>query len=132
MEKWHDATGDAAGAARMSQRAEQARESFNRRFWYGAGEYLFDVVDGEHGNDAALRPNQILALSLDHAVLDRARWECVLHAVSSRLLTPFGLRSLAPGDPDYKARYDGNLLARDAAYHQGTVWAWLIGPFIEI
>jgi predicted glycogen debranching enzyme len=131
METWHEETGDDDAAARMRERAEHSGEAFNRRFWYGDGNYLFDVIDGEHGNDAALRPNQILALSLDHAVLDRARWESVLNVVSSRLLTPFGLRSLAPGDPDYKARYDGNLLARDAAYHQGTVWAWLIGPFID-
>ena len=71
----------------------------------------------------ACRPNQVLAISLPHPVLDRARWPPVLDVVRERLLTPFGLRSLAPGHPDYKPRYDGDLRARDAAYHQGTVWA---------
>ena len=73
----------------------------------------------------------MLAISLRHPVLDRSRWEPVLDVVRERLLTPVGLRSLAPGHPDYKARYFGDLRARDAAYHQGTVWAWLIGPFID-
>ena len=90
---------------------------------------LFDVVDGERGDDDACRPNQIVALSLPHPVLDRARWEpSVVEAVATRLLTPVGLRSLAPAHPDYKPRYFGDLRARDAAYHQGTVWTWLLGP----
>jgi glycogen debranching enzyme len=86
------------------------------------------VVDED---DPALRPNQIFALSLDHPVLDRSRWEAVLHTVERELLTPVGLRSLARNHPDYKPRYDGDLRARDAAYHQGTVWGWLIGPFVD-
>jgi predicted glycogen debranching enzyme len=115
----------------LARAAEQARESFNRRFWYAEGGYLYDVVDGEQGDDPACRPNQIFALSLDHPVLDRARWERVVAVVEERLLTPLGLRSLAPGHPDYKARYNGDLRSRDAAYHQGTVWGWLIGPFVD-
>jgi predicted glycogen debranching enzyme len=112
--------------------ANRARQSFNRRFWYEEGRYLYDVVDAEGGgNDAACRPNQIFAVSLPHPILDQARWERVVEVVRERLLTPVGLRSLAPGHPDYKARYYGDLRARDAAYHQGTVWAWLIGPFID-
>src|SRR4029453_19188715 len=79
----------------------------------------------------ACRPNQVFAVSLDHPVLDRARWQPVMHVVEQRLLTPFGLRSLAPGPPDYKPKYYGDLRSRDAAYHQGTVWAWLIGPFVD-
>ena len=71
------------------------------------------------------------AISLPNPVLDPERWPTVLAAVRERLLTPLGLRSLAPGEPDYKPRYFGDLRARDAAYHQGTVWAWLIGPFID-
>jgi predicted glycogen debranching enzyme len=118
-------------AADIAGRAEQARRSFNRRFWYDRGGYLYDVIDGENGDDPAFRPNQIFALSLDHPVLDRERWPAVVDAVRERLLTPVGLRSLAPGEPDYKPRYFGDLRARDAAYHQGTVWAWLIGPFID-
>src|SRR5215467_3643882 len=96
-----------------------------------AGGYLYDVVDGEQGDDPACRPNQVLAISLRHAILAPTRWQPVLKVVQQRLLTPVGLRSLAPDHPEYKARYDGDLRARDAAYHQGTVWAWLIGPFID-
>src|SRR5207237_1796339 len=95
------------------------------------GGYLYDGVDGEHGDDAALRPNQVFAISLPHPVLDTERWQPVLAAVREHLLTPVGLRSLAPGHPDYKSRYDGDLRSRDAAYHQGTVWAWLIGPYVD-
>src|SRR5262249_32973470 len=105
--------------------------AFNARFWNPELGYLYDVIDGENGNDDACRPNQILSLSLPHPVLDRVRWEPVLDTVTARLLTPFGLRSLAPGHPDYKAKYFGDLPTRDAAYHQGTVWTWLIGPFVD-
>ena len=115
----------------LTRHAARARASFNRRFWYEQGAHLYDVVDGEHGDDPKCRPNQVLAISLPHPVLDRERWEAVMKVVRERLLTPAGLRSLAPGDPDYKARYYGDLRARDAAYHQGTVWAWLIGPYVD-
>ena len=118
-------------ALQTHELAERARESFNRRFWFDEGEYLYDVVDGEQGDDSACRPNQILAVSLDHPVLDRARWQPVFEVVRERLLTPVGLRSLAPGHRDYKAQYYGDLRARDAAYHQGTVWGWLVGPFVD-
>jgi predicted glycogen debranching enzyme len=119
------------GVAAVAEHAERARASFNRRFWYAAGGYLYDVVDGEHGDDPACRPNQIFAIALPHPVLDPAHWPAVVGVVQEKLLTPVGLRSLAPDHPDYKPRYDGDLRARDAAYHQGTVWAWLIGPFID-
>ncbi|HEX6832199.1 MAG TPA: amylo-alpha-1,6-glucosidase, partial [Rudaea sp.] len=122
---------DAASADDVSTHAERARASFNARFWNAQTGCLFDVVDGEHGDDPACRPNQVFAISLRHSVLERDRWDAVMHAVSERLLTPYGLRSLAPGHPDYKPRYFGDLKARDAAYHQGTVWAWLIGPYID-
>jgi glycogen debranching enzyme len=72
-----------------------------------------------------------MAISLTHPVLDQSRWAQIVDRVRERLLTPVGLRSLAPGDPDFKPRYFGDLQTRDAAYHQGTVWAWLIGPFID-
>jgi predicted glycogen debranching enzyme len=111
--------------------ADQARRSFNERFWNPQKNCLYDVVDGEHGDDDALRPNQLFAISLDHPVLDRSRWDAVLAAAQQHLLTPVGLRSLAPGEPEYKSKYFGDLRARDAAYHQGTVWGWLIGPFID-
>jgi predicted glycogen debranching enzyme len=115
----------------IEARASRAHESFNARFWYDAGGYLYDVVDGEQGDDASCRPNQILAISLDHPVLEPGRWRSVFEIVRTRLLTPVGLRSLAPGHRDYKPQYYGDLRARDAAYHQGTVWAWLIGPFVD-
>jgi predicted glycogen debranching enzyme len=115
----------------LASHARRARESFNRRFWNEERGYLFDVVDGPNGDDPACRPNQVVAISLPHPVLDRERWEPVMQVVRQRLLTPAGLRSLAPGEPDYKSRYYGDLRARDAAYHQGTVWAWLIGPYID-
>jgi glycogen debranching enzyme len=118
-------------APQLEAAAARARESFNARFWYDEGGYLYDVVDGEHGDDPACRPNQIFAMSLDHPVLDKARWRAVFDVVRDRLLTPVGLRSLAPGERDYKAQYYGDLRARDAAYHQGTVWAWLIGPYVD-
>ncbi|HEX6973526.1 MAG TPA: amylo-alpha-1,6-glucosidase, partial [Vicinamibacterales bacterium] len=115
----------------LETHAARARESFNARFWFADGGYLYDVVDGEHGDDTACRPNQVFAIALEHPVLDRARWEPVMNVVRERLLTPVGLRSLAPGHPDYKAKYYGDLRSRDAAYHQGTVWGWLIGPYID-
>ena len=122
---------EAAGDLDIQRQAERARHSFNRRFWSPSAGYLLDVVDGEHGDDAACRPNQVLAISLDYPVLDQACWAAVVHVVHDRLLTPVGLRSLAPGHPDYKPKYYGDLRSRDAAYHQGTVWAWLIGPFVD-
>jgi predicted glycogen debranching enzyme len=131
LEGWlRQARGDRA-ARPIAEHAERARRSFNQRFWYADGGYLYDVVDGERGDDPACRPNQVFAIAPRHPILDRSRWEPVLKVVRERLLTPVGLRSLAPGHPDYKARYYGDLRSRDAAYHQGTVWAWLIGPFID-
>ncbi|HMJ89623.1 MAG TPA: amylo-alpha-1,6-glucosidase [Candidatus Acidoferrum sp.] len=116
---------------RLAEFAHRARESFNRRFWFADGGYLYDVVDGEQGDDSACRPNQVFAFSLKHPVLDDARWGSVLDIVRQRLLTPVGLRSLSREHKDYKEKYFGDLRSRDAAYHQGTVWAWLIGPYID-
>ena len=120
----------AADGLDLRAHAERAWSSFNARFWSERG-YLRDVVDGEQGDDEALRPNQILAVSLDHPVLDPEHWTAVVGVVELQLLTPVGLRTLDRGHPDYKATYTGDLRSRDAAYHQGTVWAWLMGPFID-
>jgi predicted glycogen debranching enzyme len=131
MDRWVTAEEGADAARSFGELADRAEKAFNARFWYGEGRFLYDVVDGPQGDDPSCRPNQILSFSLDYPVLQRDRWDAVLQVVRERLLTPVGLRSLAPGHPDYRRTYDGNLLARDAAYHQGTVWAWLIGPFVD-
>ncbi len=132
LEGWVREEGCGCDVTMLADLSAQARESFNRRFWNAADGYLFDVVDGEDGrDDPSCRPNQIFAISLPNPVLDEQHWKPVLETVQRRLLTPVGLRSLAPGHPDYKPQYYGDLRARDAAYHQGTVWAWLIGPFID-
>ena len=132
LENWtREEEGDATRAATLGSHADRAKESFQRRFWHPAEGHLYDVVDGEQGDDPACRPNQLFSISLDHPVLDEQHWEAVLSVTTERLLTPLGLRTLAPGHPDYKPMYYGDLRARDAAYHQGTVWAWLIGPYID-
>jgi predicted glycogen debranching enzyme len=131
MEGWLRKFEGEDAAREIAACADRARKSFNERFWWEEGGYLYDVVDGEQGDDNACRPNQIFAISLAHPILDEARWRRVLEVVRDQLLTPVGLRTLSRDHPDYKARYFGDLRARDAAYHQGTVWAWLIGPFID-
>jgi predicted glycogen debranching enzyme len=131
LEGWVSEEQGQAAAQTYAAQAARARESFNRRFWYKEGGYLYDIVDGEQGDDHACRPNQLLAFSLTHPVLDQQFWKPVLQVVEEKLLTPVGLRSLSRDHPDYKPKYFGDLRARDAAYHQGTVWAWLIGPFID-
>lgn len=133
LEEWSEELGNASAAQNYRELGRRVYESFNKRFWYEEGGYLYDVVDPEGGgeSDAACRPNQLFAISLDHPVLDEGRWKSVLTVVENELLTPVGLRSLSPKHPDYKSIYSGDLKARDGAYHQGTVWAWLIGPFID-
>ncbi len=131
LEEWTRARGDDSRADSLSRQAAQLRQSFNARFWNSQGGYLYDVVDGENGDDASFRPNQILAIALPHSVLEPSKWRSVIDGVKERLLTPVGLRTLAPDDPSYRAKYFGDLRSRDLAYHQGTVWAWLVGPFID-
>jgi predicted glycogen debranching enzyme len=132
MEEWMAVEcGDAAAAKRYRAAADRVYESFNARFWNEHNGALFDVVDGEAGDDDAIRPNQIFAISLPHPVLHPHRWKAVVDIVHDQLLTPYGLRSLAPGHPDYHPQYFGDVRARDLAYHQGTVWPWLIGPFVD-
>jgi glycogen debranching enzyme len=131
MARWECDVGEAGRSRAYREAAERARQSFNERFWNPATGHLFDVLDGPAGDDPACRPNQVLAISLPNAVLDERYWAPVMDVVERELLTPVGLRSLARNHPDYKPRYFGDLRARDAAYHQGTVWGWLIGPFID-
>ena len=131
LASWEEDFGDKSHAQQYSELASRTRASFNARFWHDALGHLYDVVDGPEGDDAACRPNQLFAISLPHPVLEERRWRQVLDVVERKLLTPVGLRSLSPDHPDYKAKYFGNLRERDAAYHQGTVWGWLIGPWID-
>jgi predicted glycogen debranching enzyme len=129
---WLKTAGDMDRSKQLSTVASAVYASFNTKFWSPEIGYCYDIVDKEGGgNDSSLRPNQVLSVSLPHAVLAEDKWRAVVGVVREQLLTPFGLRSLAPTDPNYKPRYDGDLRARDAAYHQGTVWAWLIGPFFD-
>jgi predicted glycogen debranching enzyme len=134
ISKWLVQLDDPTTAQRYDEHAQRARASFNDRFWFADGGYLYDVIDcnGQAGtHDVSCRPNQIFAVSLDYPVLDEVRWNAVIDLVQEKLVTPVGLRSLSPDDPEYKPIYGGDLRTRDGAYHQGTVWAWLIGPFID-
>jgi predicted glycogen debranching enzyme len=131
LEGWVRAEHGDAAASPLKAQADRTRDAFNRRFWYEPQGHLYDVVDGEAGDDAACRPNQLFAISLTHPVLDASRWRSVVDTVQRRLLTPYGVRTLSADHPDYRPKYDGDLKLRDAAYHQGTVWPWLIGPFID-
>ncbi len=109
--------------------AEQAHAGF-ARFWNPAAGYCYDVIDGPQGNDPALRPNQLFAVSLPHSPLDIAKQRTVVDICARQLLTSYGLRSLAPDDSAFIGHYGGDQRQRDGAYHQGTVWGWLIGPFV--
>jgi predicted glycogen debranching enzyme len=115
-------------AEEYSVAAERARAGF-ARFWNASAGYCFDVVDGPDGNDATLRPNQIFAVSLPNSPLSPERQRAVVDVCAAQLLTTNGLRTLTPSDPRFVAHYGGSQRDRDAAYHQGTVWPWLLGPF---
>jgi predicted glycogen debranching enzyme len=137
---WHNALriveqiaaqfGDEPTRARACVTADTARASFNRLFWNETANCLYDCVNDAGEPDDSVRPNQIFAVSLPHAIIDGARARAVVECVERELLTPYGLRSLSPNHPNYRGRYEGDAYARDTAYHQGTVWAWLIGHFI--
>ena len=121
---------DAAYAARCREDRARASASFQARFWYEEGGYLYDVIDGPEGNDASLRPNQLYAVSLVDELVPRDRAQGILRLIEDRLLTPVGLRTLSPTDSRYRGRYEGGVVERDGAYHQGTVWPFLLGPFV--
>jgi predicted glycogen debranching enzyme len=118
-------------AEKFARLAEKARESFNAKFWNSEKGCLFDVVDERGYGDASIRPNQIFAVALDFTMLDKTRSYGVVNVVRRELLTPFGLRTLAKGDPKYVGVYRGDRRSRDLAYHNGSVWPWLFGPFIK-
>ena len=116
-------------ATLFEARAEASRTGFTR-FWNAEAGYLYDVLDGPEGDDASLRPNQLFAVSLAHSPLPPDLQRAVVDVCAAHLLTSHGLRSLAPADPAYIGHYGGGPRERDGAYHQGTVWGWLIGPFV--
>ena len=133
---WLNALRLAGGSSAQHRRTfRRGVEAFRERFWNTSGGYLYDVVDVDHhagAIDASFRPNQILAIGgLPLQLLDGERARQIVDGVEKQLLTPLGLRSLAPDDPAYAPRAQGGVRERDAAYHQGTVWPWLIGPFVE-
>ncbi len=111
--------------------ADRAALSFRRRFWRPDLGYLLDVVDGPDGDEPALRPNQLFAISLPHPLIDGDEAAAVVAACRSALATAVGLRSLAPTDPAYRRSFQGDRWTRDGAYHQGTIWSWLLGPYAE-
>jgi predicted glycogen debranching enzyme len=117
------------GDRTYGKRADRTRVSFNQLFWNESTGCLYDVVS-EAATDASIRPNQIFAVSLRHRMLPAEKEKAVVATVKKHLLTRYGLRSLAPSDPKYRGVYQGNLHDRDSAYHQGTVWPWLMGPFL--
>ena len=122
--------GDKSGQKLYEEMAARARKSFNKLFWNEAAGCLYDVVNTDE-RDASIRPNQVLAVSLFHSMVPKARAKSILRLVERELLTPRGLRTLSPNDPRYIGSYEGDPGKRDGSYHQGTVWPWLMGPFIS-
>ncbi len=120
---------DAGAKKRYAAMADKARASFNKTFWNEKAGCLYDVINGEV-RDASIRPNQILSVSLTNSMVPSKRARSILSAVERELLTPRGLRTLSPTDANYIGRYEGDPRSRDGAYHQGTAWPWLMGPFI--
>jgi len=134
---WYNAIRSMAAFARRLGEEESAYEALAEKILRGFGRFYredlgrcLDVLDGPEGDDASMRPNQILAVSLAHSPLSEAHQRAVVDACTRELLTPLGLRSLSPDDPRYAGIYGGDTARRDGAYHQGTVWPWLIGPFV--
>ena len=122
--------GDEDDSEKYLEMADAAKKSFNKKFWNDAEECLYDVIDGDE-KDASVRPNQIFAVSLPNTMLSIGKAQKVVEKVETELLTPVGLRSLSPENKDYKPIYIGSPFERDSAYHQGTIWAWLIGAFVD-
>jgi predicted glycogen debranching enzyme len=122
--------GRSEDSRRFSTLAGETKSSFNASFWNEKSGCLYDCIS-ETEYDASIRPNQILAVSLKHSMLSKDRAKAIVDVVERDLFTPYGLRTLSPADPRYRGRFEGDVFARDTAYHQGTVWPWLLGPFID-
>jgi glycogen debranching enzyme len=130
MHSFSHQLGQPEKAARFLELANHVKESFNQKFWNPISGCLYDCIQGDIRN-GQIRPNQLIALSLPTPLVSEERARSILQVVQEKLLTPFGLRSLAPDDPAYRNLYAGNSYQRDSAYHQGTVWPWLLGPYID-
>jgi glycogen debranching enzyme len=130
LEKFGRKFADNASADYYAGIAKKLQSKFESVFWNEEAGCLFDVV-GNGGADAAIRPNQVIAISLRHCLLSKERALEVLKVTERELLTPYGLRTLSPSHPQYRGRYEGDVWSRDSAYHQGTVWPWLAGQFFS-
>lgn len=122
---------DSSTAREADDLLRQAREAFMSAFWIAELQYLADVVDDRGRQDCRLRPNQLVALAIPQPPVPRELARQIVRTVERHLLTPYGLRTLAPFDPEYRGHYEGDVAARDSAYHQGTVWTWLLGPYAD-
>ncbi|MCZ2149410.1 MAG: amylo-alpha-1,6-glucosidase [Bryobacterales bacterium] len=130
MARWASEFGELRYAAELKMEAARVQSSFEAKFWNPKRRCLYDRL-APQGPDERLRPNQIFAISLPFPLMSEDQRQSILERVEETLLTPAGLRTLAPGEPDYRGRYEGGPRERDGAYHQGTVWPWLLGPFLE-
>ena len=129
MADWAHTLCRRADSAQYGEQANATHDSFNRQYWNEETGCLYDVVGGSY-RDPSIRPNQLFSIALPFPLLERERAQAVVTVVRNKLLTPVGLRTLAPEEPGYRARFEGDMTSRDSAYHQGTVWPWLIGPFV--
>jgi predicted glycogen debranching enzyme len=129
LEEWCTTLGESTDD--LPKWRKDIKRNFMRRFWIEEHGYLYDVIDGPDGDDPTFRPNQVLALSLPYTLVPKYKAKQILDSVDTHLLTPLGLRSLAPGDQEYRGHYGGSLWDREGSYHNGTVWGWLIGPYLD-
>ena len=123
-------TGNSDEASTIFEKAALTKKSFNEQFWDNEKGYLYDVINGDEKDDS-LRPNQLFAISLPFTLIDREKGRSILKIVTAKLYTLVGLRTLSPDDPSYATCYEGNAHQRDSCYHQGTVWSWLLGPYVD-
>jgi glycogen debranching enzyme len=129
MQELAQQLGKPAEATLFGNLAAKAAQAFENSYWYAGGQYFYDCLNPDNSPDPTLRPNQILALAVAPELVSPDKAKAALTKVSEKLAVPLGLRSLSPNDPNYKPTYGGDQFQRDSAYHQGTVWGWLIGGY---